>query len=76
MADVTKDDVKAALGVLLAVSETIREVKEVPRGVLYAQLMGTVSMTAYEKIISTLKGAGLVEESNHVLRWVGPEIPA
>lgn len=76
MADVTKDDVKAALGVLLAVSETIREVKEVPSGVLYSQLMGTVSMTAYEKIISTLKGAGLVSESNHVLRWVGPEIPA
>jgi hypothetical protein len=76
MENVTKDEVRAALGVLMAVSETIRDLGEVPSGVLYSQLMGAVSLSAYEKIIGTLKGAKLVEETpGHLLRWVGPKIP-
>jgi hypothetical protein len=70
---VTKDQVKAAMAVVLAVGEAIRDLGEVPSGHLYAQLMGRFSLAEYEKIIDTLIGAGLVEKSPmHVLKWVGP----
>lgn len=59
---------------LFAISETLREMGEVPSGLLYSLLMGRMSLTQYEETIGTLKRAGLVAESNHVLRWVGPEV--
>ena len=68
----TKEEVRAAMSVVLAVSEAIRALGEVPSGHLYAQLMGTLSLESYNKIIKTIKNTGLVEESGHVLRWVGP----
>jgi hypothetical protein len=68
----TKDEVKAAMGVVLAVGEAIRDLGEVPSGKLYANVMGSLSLEAYTKIIDTLKGAGVVtEDTSHVLRWVG-----
>ena len=73
MSAVTKDQVRAALQATLAVSEAIRELKEVPSGLLYAQC-GDISLEVFNGIIRTLKGAGLVAESNHLLMWVGPEI--
>jgi hypothetical protein len=69
----TKEQAKAAVAALLAIGETIREAKEVPSGVLYARLMQFMDLTAYTRVIDTLKGAGLVTEQAHVLRWVGPQ---
>lgn len=70
----TATEMKAGLAVLLAVSETIREAGEVPSGVLYAGLIGRVTLEGYQSMIRTLKGAGLVEEKGNVLRWIGPAI--
>jgi hypothetical protein len=68
----TKDQVKAAMAIVLAVGETIRDLGEVPSGHLYAQLMGRFTLGEYEKIIDTLVGAGVVEKTpSHLLRWVG-----
>jgi hypothetical protein len=67
----TKDDVKAALAVVAAVTETIRELGEVPSGHLYARLMGRMSLETYNQIIQTIKNTGLVSETGHVLKWVG-----
>lgn len=76
MESVTKEQVRGALGVVMALSETIRELKEVPSGELYAQLMGTLSLEDYQKVVAMLKRTGLVEETQaHLLRWVGPTIP-
>jgi hypothetical protein len=75
MADDKKVDVQveAALGIILAVANAIQGLGEVPSGELYARMMPHgIKLDAYEKIISTLKGAGLVRESNHLLTWVGP----
>jgi hypothetical protein len=69
---VTKQETAAALQILLAVAEVIRELGEVPSGVLYAQLLGRVNIEGYQALLRQLKGAGLVEEKNHLLRWVGP----
>ena len=67
----TQNDVKAALGILRAVADAIRELGEVPSGHLYAHLMSKVSLEQYEQVIGILKQAGLITESNHLLTWVG-----
>lgn len=68
------DQVNAALRVTLAAAEAIREAKEIPSGVLYALLMSRMDLAGYEAMLRNLKGAGLVTETAHMLRWVGPEV--
>jgi hypothetical protein len=70
----SKQELLAGLNILAAVAETIREAGEVPSGTIYAALLGKVSMEGYTSLLRTLKGAGLVEEKNHLLRWIGPNI--
>jgi hypothetical protein len=67
----TKEQIKAALALTLAVGETIRELGEVPSGHLYANLMGRLTLEDYQGVIRALKRTGLVTEDHHVLRWVG-----
>lgn len=65
----------AALVILMALCETIREAGSCPSGVLYASLLGRISLPSYEAAIGALKGAGLVAESaSHILSWIGPEV--
>jgi hypothetical protein len=71
-ATVTAADLKAGVQVVLAVAEAIREAGEVPSGHLYAALGGRLELSAFLRVVGILKGAGLVAESGHVLRWVGP----
>lgn len=39
----------------------------VPSGHLYASLMGQMDLTTYQRIIETIKSAGWVTESGHLL---------
>ena len=66
------EKVKSAVRVIQAVAEAIRELKEIPSGHLYAQLMGKMSLDTYNQIIATLKNAGLVKEEFHYLTWIEP----
>ena len=68
----TKQQVASALEAVRAVADAIRELKRVPSGKLYAIVMPHLSLESYEKIIGTLKGAGLVREEAHELIWVEP----
>lgn len=65
---------RAALAIILAVSEAIRELGEVPAGELYALMMAKgMTLAQFEAIIGQLEGAKLVRrESSHLLRWIGP----
>ena len=36
--------------------------------------MDQMSLETYNRILSTIKGSGLVVEKNHLLVWVGPKI--
>jgi hypothetical protein len=73
MKNTTHDDVKAALGIVTAVADAIRELGEVPSGHLYANLMSKLSLEQYEQVIGVLKSTGLITESNaHLLTWVSP----
>ena len=69
----TKQQIAAALEVTRAIAETIRELKQVPSGHLYARLMGHMSLSQYEQIITALVNTGLVERTgDHLLRWIEP----
>lgn len=66
---------KAAFKVTVAVSEAIREAKEMPSGVLYAFLLAKLpglTEDAYKGLLRNLTGAGLVKNEGHLLRWIGP----
>lgn len=69
---ITKEEAKAIVLIFKAVADTIMELKEVPSGVLYSQLMDRLSLQQYTSIIETLKRTGLVKESGHLLTWVEP----
>jgi hypothetical protein len=68
---VTKAEVGSAIRVIQAVASTIKELGEVPSGVLYAQLCGIMSLEQYTSIIETLKRLKLVSEKGHLLTWIG-----
>ena len=62
---------KAAVAVVVAIGETIKDLGSVPSGHLYAQLMGRMSLETYNKVIALLVKTGAVKEENHLLTWVG-----
>ena len=74
MTNNTKDKLSAALNIVQAIAETIRELGEVPSGELYARLIGKLALSDYEEVIRILKETGLVTETpGHLLRWNEPE---
>lgn len=72
--EVTKAQARAAVDLIFAASEVLREKREMPSGHLYAALMQYVDLAGYNAVIGILKRADLVSEENHVLRWIGPEL--
>lgn len=68
----TSEQVHAGMKTVIAVAEAIRELGRVPSGHLYAQLMGELSLDAYERIIAILVKQGLVQRTEmQELVWVG-----
>jgi hypothetical protein len=65
------DQEKAAMQIVMAVGSAIKELHSVPSGYLYANLMGRMSLDTYNKVIDILVRSGSVQQSNHVLTWVG-----
>lgn len=65
-ANVTPEQVKAGIQVVLAVANAIQELKQVPSGHLYARMMAHLDQPAYDKVINILKNTGLVTEQNHM----------
>lgn len=68
----TINDIKAVIGMVMAVGDTIRDLGSVPSGELYARLMGHMTLNTYNMLIERLKGAGVVKEEAHLLTWIGP----
>ncbi len=71
---ITKEQTKAALQIMMAVAETIREMREVPSGVLYAHLMGKMNLEQYNSMLGVLERNKLITVGlNHVIHWTGPQ---
>jgi hypothetical protein len=65
--------VAAAVAIVAAVAELIRDVGQIPSGQLYALVMDKFSLETYERIIQQLINTGLVRrEPSHMLVWIGP----
>ena len=69
-----KQEVKQALLKIRIIADAIREAREtgIASGVLYAMVMEKYSLQEYEKIISILVNAKLIENKYHLLKWIGP----
>ena len=65
------NQVKALIVVIQALGEAIRELKSVPSGHLYSQVMGKMDIDNFQYCIGMLKKAGKVKEENFLLSWVG-----
>jgi hypothetical protein len=63
--------IAAAVQIIQAMSETIRQLKRVQSGYLYAQVMQYLTIEKYNEIIGILKSANLIAEKNHELIWIG-----
>ncbi len=71
----TKQQVASAVNATLAVAEAIRQLKQVPAGNLYAQLMPVMDLDQFNALLRILANAGLVkQDQSHLLTWVGPDI--
>ena len=70
MQEATKQ-VSAAIKAMAAIADAIRDLKEVPSGTFYANVMSILTLEQYNRVIELLKGTGLVTEQNHLLRWIG-----
>ncbi len=56
-----------------AIADTLREAGTAPSGVIYAALMGRVSLNGYERILAMLTRAGLISIGrDHLITWIGP----
>jgi hypothetical protein len=71
MTTMTKEQAHALIQFMGAVASLIKEVKEIPSGHLYAQLMGKMTLDQYNDMIATLKNAGLVSLKNDLLTYIG-----
>lgn len=65
----TTEQIKSGFVILQAISEAIREVKEIPNGKLYSMLCDKMDINTYNKAIQILKNSTVIRESNNVLYW-------
>lgn len=67
------DRVTVLVGLL---SDTIRDLKEVPSGHLYAAMTSLIpeeyDLDLHMDILNAMEEAGLVKVENHLVKWVGP----
>lgn len=66
----TQKEIKATFEVLVEIAKVIRQLKSIPSGHLYAQVMGHLTLDQYEKMISLLQNQKLIRVENHLITWV------
>ncbi len=72
--DRDKNDVLSAIELVRIVADTIRDLSEVPSSHLYTQLMNVIDIRCFERVVTLLVDARLVERTpSHLLRWIGPK---
>jgi len=70
--DNLRASIRAALEIAITISDTIRDLGEVPEGELYAITMGALDLPAFERLMVMLETTGLISRANHLIRWIGP----
>ena len=72
----SEEEVTAAIEAIKALADTIRELGEVPHGVLYANVMSRMELDVFNVLIDKIISTGLVEKKNNLLVWKGPTLSA
>jgi hypothetical protein len=68
------EQIRAALQIANALKDAIKELGQVPAGVLYANVMGHMSLDTFETIISILVKENVVRrDASHMLTYIGPQ---
>jgi len=70
---VTKEQAAAAIRVVQAVAEAIREAGEIPAGHLYALMMNVTDLAGFDRIVGLLIDAGVVLKKGDLLVWQQPQ---
>ena len=68
---ITEAEIGAAIRILAAVGDTIRELKRVPAGHLYALLMPKLTLQQFEQCVGLLVKADQVVREGDELVWKG-----
>ena len=63
---------QAAMVVLVAIGEAVKDAGTIPAGTLYAAVCGKLSMYDFEICVRHLREAGLVRQTGQLLKWIGP----
>lgn len=69
---ITKEQLNAGLQMVMAIAEAIRELKEVPEGHLYTNVMSTIDLSQFNKILDILEKQKLITRNNYLIKWVEP----
>jgi hypothetical protein len=65
-------ELNSAIRFVAAIGQAIKELGSVPSGHLYAQLMGRMTLSQYQNILSLLERSGLIKIGNdHLIKWIG-----
>jgi hypothetical protein len=73
----SRKQLRAAFDMTTSVVEAIRKAGEIPAGILYAALCSHLSKRAFDAMIDQILATGLVSrDKQHLLKWIGPEIPS
>lgn len=65
----TKKQIEAYIELHRAIADTVRELKQIPSGHLYARLMSVLSFEQFDKIVTTLCNSGVIRKENDLLIW-------
>lgn len=65
----TTEQIQGGFKILQAVTEAIKEVKEIPSGHLYANLCGIMDLQTYERVISILTNSTVIRKQGDLLIW-------
>lgn len=69
----TKEQVGAFIRITKTIADCIRDAGSIPSGHLYAAICSKIDLDQYQSIIGILKRSGLITESHHELKWIGPK---
>lgn len=66
-----KQAIRARIQICCALRDAIKDLGSIPSGHLYANVCSSIDLQTFTWAIEQMKAAGLIEERNHLLVFVG-----
>ena len=65
------ETINKAIEAITELGRVIKDVKRIPSGHLYAQLMSVLSLQAYQYMLDILVKGNMIKIENHEIVWIG-----